>query len=647
MVALLFVSFLTFGMSDSEFDHILTIDVTKTPDELSPLLHGIFLEDINHAIDGGLHAELVRNRSFEHTDRTEGWTIQLSDGVKFNMTISDSEPMNENNRNYLKLEILSEGYPISVINGGYDGIPLKKGEKYLFSIYIRGEPEYCGAIEIRLEDSRGRTFAETELTGVFDSEWSKHSKEFTASADCDDASLFIVVKDPGTVCIDMVSLFPSDTWNGMRRDLLEMLEALEPSFVRFPGGCLVEGDSLDNAYRWKDTIGPPEERKTNRNLWGYHQSYGIGFYEYLLLSEYLNAEPIPIFNAGMSCQVRGAEYCPFEELDEWIQDVLDFIEFANGSPDTEWGSIRAEMGHENPFDVKFVGVGNENWGDEYHVNFELFREAIKESYPEITIMFSGPPSYEGAAFRYAWRWSQENEVEIYDEHIYASPEWFLINANRYDRYSRNGPKIMLGEYAAHTPGTRNNLQAALAEASFMTSLERNSDVVIMACYAPLFNRVGWSQWTPDLIWFDNSSVFGTPSYYVQKMFSQNQGKYLLESSLTNEWLSTIGYSVKRLYHVCTYDPDAKEIIIKMVNPWPDDKTVLIEIQDGTSFNGKGSVTTLTSASQFDENNLINPELVVPVHFVLEGLSDAFEYTFPGFSITIVRLPVSSGVTGIN
>lgn len=619
--------------------HILTLDISKFGPTIPNTLYGIFLEDINHAIDGGLYAELVRNRSFEHTYKLEGWTILPNRGMQASVYIDSTKPLNKNNPNYLKLDLKSSNEEVTIINTSYDGIPLKKGESYTLSFYAKADPSFNGIIKISLEDEKGNQYSNEQVVKQFSSEWKGIFTNLIASDNISNAQLVIRIKGVGSICLDLISLFPEKTWNGMRLDLVRMLEALSPGFVRFPGGCLVEGDSLKNAYRWKDTIGSIEKRKTNRNLWGYHQSYGIGFYEYLLLCEHLGAEPVPIFNAGMSCQVRGAEYCPIDQMGEWIQDVLDFIEFANGPTDTSWGAIRASLGHPGSFNVKYIGIGNENWGEVYYTRFQLFWKAIKERYPYIKIVFSGPPNYDGSIFKQSWDVARDLGVDIFDEHIYASPEWFLMNSDRYDKYPRKGPKVMVGEYAAHPAGKRNNLQAALAEAAFMTGLERNSDVVIMASYAPLFNRINWTQWTPDLIWFDNRRVYGTPSYYVQKIFKENLGDVVLNSCLTNESLSLFGYKFKSLYHVCNFSKSTKEIIIKVVNPWDEDRSVRIEFKNKIRLTGEGKVIELTSDNPFDENYFESIK-VFPKEKEIKGLENPFYYTFKRYSVTVLRIKVT-------
>lgn len=616
-------------------DHVLTVSM-KPVHQIPKTLFGIFFEDINHALDGGIYAELIKNGSFEHTFPFDGWSLKF-DEKSSSISLANERPLNMNNRNYLKVQLKSSNEPVTLTNIGYNGIPLLAGKTCTLSFYVR-TADFSGGIAVSLENKKGEKFAEGSFTLEKQiSDWTKVSVELVPKTTVTNAQFVMRINGEGELHLDMISLMPKETWHGMRKDLVETLKELNPGFMRFPGGCLVEGDSLQNAYRWKDTVGPIEERKPKRNLWGYEQSYGVGFYEFLLLAEYLGAEPVPIFNAGISCQVRGAEFAPIENLDEWIQDVLDFLEFANGPVDSHWGSLRAKLGHPEPFNVKYIGIGNENWGDQYHERFKLFQAAIKSKYPEVQIVFSGPPSYEGSNFRYAMRWAKENNVDVFDEHIYASPEWFLANANRYDRYDRTGPKIMLGEFAAHTAGRQNNWQAALAEAAFLTGVVRNSDVVLMASYAPLLNRVGLSQWVPDLIWFDSTRVFLTPSYFVQKLYSKVNGNYLITSELSNEELHQVGYRFKSLYHVCTYDAESKCVVIFIVNPWPEDRNVEIRFTEDVRIKGNVEVVRILG-SVADTNNFDNYS-IVPVHEQLVTNSSVMNFVVKGYSFNVLRIAV--------
>jgi alpha-L-arabinofuranosidase len=512
---------------------VLTIHTDCPGIEISQMLFGVFFEDINYAADGGIYAELVRNRSFEFLRWLDGW-VRLDGQEDGTISLETLNPLNENNKRYAKLSSDGSGKELGLANLGYGGIAIVKDAYYDFTVYARSEDGFDGQLVVNIEGSRGdalgKVYGQATIDGLTD-QWQKFSAQIKADSTDAYARLVVRVDGSGDVCLDMISLFPRDTWmgreNGFRPDLVEMLAELKPAFIRFPGGCIVEGNSIINAYRWKDTIGDVAARKSNSNLWGYYQSYGLGFYEYFLLCEDLGAEPVPIINAGLSCQVRGAEYVPMSELDEWVQDALDLIEYANGPVDSKWGSVRAACGHPEPFNLKYLGIGNENWGPEYHRRYEVFHQAVKERYPEIQLIAGPGTAYEGSDYLSDKAWAERVGVDVFDEHMYCPPQWFFNNADRYDDYSRNEMKIFTGEYAAHGENKRNNLEAALAEAAFMTGLVRNSDLVHMSAYAPLFNKVGSSQWTPDLIWFDNTRVYGTPSYYVQKMFSTNLGDRIL------------------------------------------------------------------------------------------------------------------------
>lgn len=616
-------------------DHVLSVTVNPVH-QIPKTLFGIFFEDINHALDGGINAELINNGSFEHSFPFDGWSLNFDEELS-SVSLADVRPLNMNNKNHLKVQLKSSDTQVTLTNIGYNGIPLVVGEECIVSFYVR-TVDFSGKISVSLENKKGEKFAEGFVTlGKRIDDWTKVSVEIIPRTTVTNAQFVMKIKGKGELHLDMISLMPKETWHWMRKDLVETLKELNPGFMRFPGGCLVEGDSLQNAYRWKDTVGPIEERKPKRNLWGYQQSYGVGFYEFLLLAEYLGAEPVPIFNAGISCQVRGAEYAPIENLDEWIKDVLDFLEFANGPVDSHWGSLRAKLGHPEPFKVKYIGIGNENWGDQYHERFKLFQDAIKCKYPEVQIVFSAPPSYEGSNFRYAMKWAKENNVDVFDEHIYASPEWFLANANRYDRYDRTGPKIMLGEFAAHTAGRQNNWQAALAEAAFLTGVVRNSDVVLMASYAPLLNRVGLSQWVPDLIWFDSTRVFLTPSYFVQKLYSKVNGNYLIPSELSDEELHQVGYRFKSLYHVCTYDAESKCVVIFIVNPWPEDRNVEIRFTENVRI--KGNVEVVRILGSVADTNNFESYPIVPVHEQLITTFQVMNLVVKGYSFNVLTMAV--------
>jgi len=492
----------------------LTVEVDKPGVKVSPTLYGIFFEEINCAGDGGLYAELVRNRSFEDSDKPDHWSLLASAARKGEMAVDTSKPMTEKNRRSLRLAIAKDGEgKVGVTNGGWWGIALAKGATYDLALWARAGDGFTGPIEVTLESADGKTaYAERKVEGL-GADWKLFGLALVANAADPAARLAIRADRPGTVWLDMVSLFPRQTYknrpNGMRPDLAGMLADLRPAFVRFPGGCWVEGDTLAFAQRWKQTIGDLADRRTQYNIWQYMSTNGLGYHEYLQLCEDLGAEPLFVINCGMAHK----DHVPMDQMAEWVQDALDAVEYANGPIDSKWGALRAKAGHAPPFGLKYMEIGNENGGPVYNERYRLFYDAIKAKHPAMHLVADVRPD--------------KHPVEIVDEHYYSSPEFFCQNAYRYDSYKRDGPKIYVGEYAVTAGAGKGNLRAALGEAAFMTGMERNSDVVVMASYAPLFANVNYKKWNPDLINFDSSRVFGTPSYWVQKLFSENRGEAVL------------------------------------------------------------------------------------------------------------------------
>ncbi|MGM0369930.1 MAG: LamG-like jellyroll fold domain-containing protein [Bacillota bacterium] len=562
--------------------YTLEVNTDQQGVEISPTLYGAFWEDINYAADGGMYAEQIKNRSFEYEKSLQGWSVVTNDAQNEVMEVKTEQPLNKTNNHYLSLNIPSSSQKVGISNSGYWGILVEEGAEYDFSFYAQARDDFAGPIKISLQGEDGTIYGEAELDNISNDNWKKYSTTIEADKSGENAKLVVTASDSGTVLMDMISLFPEDTWqnreNGLRPDLVEMIDQMNPSFFRFPGGCIVEGNDLDNAYQWKETIGDLAERRVKYNLWGYYQSNGLGYHEYFQLSEDLGAEPVPILPAGLSCQARGAELETMNQLDQWIQDALDLIEYANGPVTSEWGRKRAENGHPEPFNLKYLGVGNENWGAEYYERYEEFHKQIKAEYPEIKLITSSGPAASDYNYAKAWEWLEDQPADIVDEHMYMSPDWFLDNADRYDNYNRKGPQVFLGEYAAHTADRKNNLEAALAEAAFMTGLERNSDVVEMAAYAPLFNNVNGTQWAPDLIWFNKSEVFGTPSYYVQQLFSNNVGDITLESSL--EYYHKQDESIRGAIGLGSWETEVEYDKVEVVQ---DDKTLL-----SSDFNSKDS-----------------------------------------------------------
>ncbi len=514
----------------------INIDCTKPTVELSPHLYGLFFEDINYAADGGLYAELVQNRSFEYYKVKNAqmpplfaWDKIERGGARCDLSVENTSPLNNNNTNYLKIDIRNAGKTVGVSNSGFDGIPLDAGKKYDVSLYVRkADWSGNGQITVALELEDGTVCGQTEFSGI-GKDWKKLEGVLESDQTTDNARLVVTTSGKGELYLDMVSLFPQDTFNGrkngMRKDLTQALKDLHPKFLRFPGGCIAHGNGIDNVYRWKDTVGDVANRKPNWNRWGYHQTYGLGYYEYFLLCEDIGATPLPVIPVGVSCGFTRPQECvPMGELGPWIQNAIDLIEFCNGSASSQWGGVRARMGHPEPFNLKFVALGNEPHDNAlFRDRFPLFVEAIRKAHPEIKIVGTsglGPeiPVYDLMT---------KEKVYSSDEHYYMDPQWFIDNQNRFDDFDRSKPKIFVGEYASKDKRHFN----AVAEAAFLTGIERNGDMVDMTCYAPLFGNVKHCQWNPDLIYFDHRTVVKTPSYYVQQLFAANKGDVYLANEI--------------------------------------------------------------------------------------------------------------------
>lgn len=524
----------------------LTIHADQPGARINPALWGVFFEDINLGADGGLYAELVKNRAFEFPDPMMGW--KASSGPAGSAEIRTDSPFNAANPHYLRLR--SVGKPATgVFNEGFRGIGVKGGERYDFSVQVRavtGKP----TLAIQLTAPDGRLLGAARVGG-FSADWKLRTTRLRANVTEPKARLELIVEGEGTLDLDMVGLFPRKTWKnrpgGLRADMVQLLADLKPGFLRFPGGCIVEGNVLTNRYQWKTTIGPVEERNLIVNRWNfefrhrptpdYYQSFGLGFFEYFQLAEDLGAEPLPILNCGMACQFNSGELVPLDQLGPYIQDALDLIEFANGPVSSPWGAKRAAMGHPKPFHLKMLGIGNEQWGTQYLERYAIFHSVLKAKHPEIMLVSGAGPSPADERFDFLWPKLRELNADIVDEHCYANPIWFLSNADRYDRYDRRGPKVFFGEYAAQSDrivsvNNDNNLECALAEAAFMTGMERNADIVRLASYAPLFGHVDGWQWRPNLIWVDNLRAHATPNYHVQALFARNRGDAVLPVQLS-------------------------------------------------------------------------------------------------------------------
>jgi alpha-L-arabinofuranosidase len=512
---LLAISLLTaLGQPLSAAPAVLAVDVGKPGHPVPATLWGIFFEDINLSADGGLYAELVRNRNFEDADQPAHWTAIGSGAEASRFSVDTTRPVSPKNPRSLKVTIApSDGARAGVANDGFYGMGIAQGETYKLSLLARGGDGFSGPLTISLESAAGVAYATATLPALT-GDWKNHTLALKASASDPKARLVISATRAGTFWLDMVSLFPEKTWknHGLRPDLAEMLVGLKPAFVRFPGGCWVEGDTMKEAYRWKQTIGDPSERRTQHNIWAYEATHGLGFHEYLQLCEDLNAAPLFCINVGMSHR----ENVPMDKMGEYVQDALDAIEYANGPADSTWGALRAKAGHPAPFNLQYLEIGNENGGPAYNERYALFVKAILAKHPQMHLIAN------------VWNGSpKDSPVEILDEHYYNTPNFFIGQAGKYDSYNRNGAKIFVGEYAVTQSAGLGNLRGAIGEAAFMTGMERNSDVVVMAAYAPLFCNANHKRWPINLINFDSTRNYGLPSYYVQKLFSEHRGDVVL------------------------------------------------------------------------------------------------------------------------
>lgn len=632
----------------ASFAAALAADPAATTVEMSDVLYGLFFEDINHAADGGLYAELLQNRSFENQDlldpkphqRYNGWQFNLKNKGKAAAVPATEAPLNENNPTYMRITIEKAPYLLS--NMGYastafsGGVPVEEGMQYDFSVWMRNPGDYTGGITVAITDRSANPLSES-FTIAPAGEWQKFEHTFTSQATAD-ACLTVTMEGTGSIDIDMASLMPRERFGaewpggGLRTDLVETLRALNPRFLRFPGGCVAEGSYVRaNVYNWKDTVGPVEQRRENFNTWGYMQSYGIGFFEYFCLAEALGAEPLPVVHAGLLCQAREVREAPLtlEETRAYGQDILDLIEFATGDATTEWGGLRAQMGHPEPFRLNYLAIGNENWDNIYFDRYAILSEMVKASYPEITCIVAAGPVAEGALPQHSWQQIRSRFAEdLVDEHYYMDSDWFLRNTGRYDRYPRT-TQVFLGEYAAHEPvigGRRpNNLYSALCEAAYMTAIERNSDLVQIACYAPLMAREGMFQWTPDLIWFNAREVLLTPNYYVQQMFAATVGDHVVESTLEGE----------NLYHVVTRTED--KLYVKVVSLSESETPLtltLAGVPDGTA-----ETVQLTGEKRM-QNALTAPDRIAPVTGGCTISGGVAECVLPAYSVTIFTFPLA-------
>jgi len=626
----------------------VTIDAGKPGPTIAPTMYGIFFEDINFAADGGLYPERVKNRSFEFPEALMAWKKSASPDAQGEFAVRTDRPSSIGNPHYLR--ITAKAGSFGVTNDGFRAVSVEGGKPYTVTMLAR-RVSGTAKLVVGIENARMEPFGEATIDAV-PAEWGPVTVTLTPPVTTTRGRFRVRLDGPGVVDVDMVSLMPADTWkkrpNGLRADLVQLLADLKPGFIRFPGGCIVEGRYLETRYEWKKTIGPPSERQTLINRWNdefgyrpaadYFQSFGLGFFEYFQLAEDVGAEPLPILSCGMACQFNSNELVPVGALDPYVQDALDLIEFANGAVTTPWGKRRADMGHPAPFNLKLIGVGNEQWGPQYVERYTVFHKILKAKHPEIRLVSSAGPFPDGKEFDFLWPKMREIGADLVDEHYYRAPSWFLANAHRYDNYPRTGPKVFAGEYAAHEPvptgrqDRPSTLNAALAEAAFMTGLERNADVVQLASYAPLFAHVDAWQWTPDLIWFDNLHSYGTPSYYVQKLYGQNKGTTVLPAAVTGAPTS----GLEGLFATASRDEATGDVIVKLVNPGPVAREVTLALAGVTPVaGGRRIVLTGDPAA---ENSIARPSVVVPREEPVAQFAAGHVEPVGAHAFVILRIP---------
>ena len=634
-------------------NHPIIVQVNKPIADIQPTMWGVFFEDINLGADGGIYAELIKNRSFEFYQPLMGWKVTQNRFNEGSVLIVNREEKNTNNPRFIRITKEAAADTLGITNEGFRGMGIKKGLRYDFSVMYH-QPTAGLTLHIELVSMAGKVIGITSLQPAvtINAAWGKAAVSFTAKDSSLKGKLNIWFEGAGKIDLDIISLFPEDTWKkrpgGMRADMIQLLADMKPGFIRFPGGCIVEGHELSTRYQWKKTIGPIEERQLTINRWNnefahrptpdYFQTFGLGFFEYFQLAEDIGASPLPILNCGMACQFNTAEVIPIDQLDPYVQDALDLIEFANGEASTQWGKVRATMGHPSPFNLKMMGVGNENWGPQYLERLKIFSKAIKARYPDFKLVNSSGTDPNGERFDYLNTELRKMNADIIDEHYYRRPEWFLANAARYDNYPRNASKIFAGEYAAQSDHTvsidnKNNAETAIAEAAFMTGLERNAAVVNMASYAPLFAHIDGWQWTPDLIWVNNLQSYGTPNYYVQKLYSTNKGTNVVPALMDGQSVS----GQDSIYVSAVIDKKTNDVIIKVVNASGNAINKFITINGAKKLTPAATVTVLKGNSVLDVNSFATPEAVSPVASAVQVKGNKLAASLPAYSFSVYRI----------
>lgn len=645
----IFLSFLLTGQ-DLEAQAIQwSKGVETTP--ISTNLFGLFFEDINYAADGGLYAELVQNRSFEYSlEDKQGWNpfsfweYQTPGFAYGRVSVESKDPIHENNPHYIVLTCEHVGIGgVGLKNNGYDHMVVGEDQAYRFILFARNMGESPVRFKVMLQNTKGESLDSLFLQ-VGSTVWKEYEATLRPSSACDSTSLVVLAVSPGVVALDHISLMPEATFknrkNGLRADLATKLEDIKPAFIRFPGGCLVHGDGLGNMYRWKNTVGPVTERKAQKNIWGYHQSMGLGYFEYFQFCEDIGAEPLPVLPAAVSCQNSGGTWriggtgqqaLPMDEMEDYIQEVKDLIEWANGPATSKWGQVRAAAGHPEPFGLKYIGIGNEDRiTPQFESRFQMIFKAISASNPEITLVGTSGPFSDGEDFEKGWALADTIRVPIVDEHYYKEPSWFLSNLQRYDSYDRKGPKVYLGEYASWG----NKWQNALAEAYYMAGLERNGDLVEMASYAPLLAKKGHTQWRTDMIFFDNQSAILTPNYYIQQLYSLHKGDTYVKGLVTYELGDT------SVAASSVYNSESQKLMIKLVNTSQVPKSFRMDLSKLKNYDLNAKVIMMSGSAE-DENTFENRNKIVP-HESQTEIAKKWDQLVPPMTFIVLEISSKKG-----
>lgn len=660
-----------FIWNDCQPKEDIVIHLQEKGAEVSPTMYGVFFEEINHAGDGGLYAELVQNRSFEELEMPEGyhaegktlypkpvknhitgevrperyrwttspvpaWSLQAKDSLAAQMQLTKYQPKFTTAPNNLELTIKDASEPVLLINEGYWGMNLVAEENYLLRVIARTTPEYKGHIAAKLLSEKNEELASAPITINTSGEWNDIKIKIKANGTAAKGKLALVFDAPGKIWLDYVSLFPENTFNqrnnGLRKDVAQMLVGLKPAFVRWPGGCVVEGISLENRFEWKKTLGDPAARPGEYSTWGYRCSYGFGYYEMLQFCEDINAKAMYVCNVGLGCQFRMGDACSEDKIDFYLNDCLDAIEYALGDKTTEWGARRTADGHPKPFPLQYVEIGNENWGDEYDKRFDIFYKTIKEKYPQLTLISNHGINGTGKIA----------QTDMVDPHWYVAPDFFYQNSTIFDQHPRGKYTVYVGEYACNRGVGGGNMTAALSEAAFISGMERNGDLVKMASYAPLFENRNDRSWSTNLIWIDSDQVLGRSSYYVQKMAAENRPTYNIKYNRSvsmdkNSNLTHSSDSIPLQFLSSGYDEETKEIIIKVVNAADVPYSTSFQLDGVTKVDKKGNIITLSATSGKDENSFDEPEKIYPRQIEYNEFNKHFSYEFLPFSYTIFRI----------